>query len=147
MNIAIGKSGRSCFFNEKHWDMSAGDDSPKILYFYLAKKYPQHNFYLIGASDYKDCVKRGIEVPENIIDIFGEARKEVKENPGKFDEVWQYQRDILNRKGIKFDLGIIMQGPEALRTAYERYKNAKDNPKTFINFVEELSRDYIDKII
>ena len=33
MNIAIGKSGRSMYFNRKRWSIFAGDDSPKIIYF------------------------------------------------------------------------------------------------------------------
>jgi len=128
MNIAIGKSGRSCFFNEKHWDMSAGDDSPKILYYYLANKYPQHKFYLIGASDYQDCKKRGIDIPENIIDVFGMARKDVKANPNKYPEVWQYQIEQLNNMGVKFDLGIIMQGPDmSCSIKGVGVKNLRDN--------------------
>ena len=40
MNIAIGKSGRSCYFNEERWSIYAGDDSPKIIYFEIARQNP-----------------------------------------------------------------------------------------------------------
>ncbi|MCQ2818391.1 MAG: hypothetical protein MJ252_14080 [archaeon] len=40
--------------------------------------------------------------------------------------------------GTKIPRGIIIQGPEALRTAYERYKNAKE--MDLIN--EQMPNDY-----
>ena len=57
MNIAIGKSGRSCYFNEERWSIYAGDDSPKIIYFEIARQNPQHTFYLIGASDFTKYIE------------------------------------------------------------------------------------------
>ena len=69
MNIAIGKSGRSCYFNEERWSIYAGDDSPKIIYFEIARQNPQHTFYLIGASDFTKYVEKGGEAPSNIVDL------------------------------------------------------------------------------
>ena len=63
MNILIGKFGRSIFFDKKSWSIYAGDDEAPILYTELAKRYPQHTFYLIGKSDiYK--IKRRLKKAE-----------------------------------------------------------------------------------
>ena len=51
MNIAIGKIGRSSYFDKNNWSIYAGDDSPYIIYTTLAKAFPQHNFYMIGGND------------------------------------------------------------------------------------------------
>ena len=55
MNIAIGKFGRSCFFDKSRWSIYAGDDSPYIFYTTLAKRFPEHKFYFIGGNDINKC--------------------------------------------------------------------------------------------
>ena len=76
MNIAIGKSGRSCYFNEARWSIYAGDDSPKSIYFEIAKQNPKQTFYLIGASDFTKYVEKGGKAPSNIVDVWNAARAE-----------------------------------------------------------------------
>ena len=112
MNIAIGKSGRSCYFNEKKWSIYAGDDSPKIIYFEIAKQNPQHTFYLIGASDFTKYVEEGGEAPPNIIDVWNPAKAEAKELGLKFDYLWQVLEHYVKKHNLHFDLGLIMQGPD-----------------------------------
>lgn len=112
MNIAIGKSGRSCYFNEKKWSIYAGDDSPKIIYFEIAKQNPQHTFYLIGASDFTKYVEEGGEAPSNIIDVWNPAKAEAKKLGLKFDYLWQVLEHYVKKHDLHFDLGLIMQGPD-----------------------------------
>jgi len=112
MNIAIGKSGRSCYFNEKKWSIYAGDDSPKIIYFEIAKQNPQHTFYLIGASDFTKYKEEGGEAPPNIIDVWGPAKAEAKDKGLKFDYLWQVLEHYVIEHNLKFDFGLIMQGPD-----------------------------------
>ena len=40
MNIAIGKIGRFSYFDPKSWSIYAGDDSPKIIFSELARRFP-----------------------------------------------------------------------------------------------------------
>lgn len=131
MNIAIGKFGRSMYFDEKSWSIYAGDDSPKIIYFELAKKHPNDTFYIIGASDFTKWKERNSgffaeeSVPENIVDVWQAAKAEFG---AKYDfgapryaekmmykiagkEPWRILDDYANAHGLSFDLGIFMQGP------------------------------------
>ena len=41
MNIAIGKFGRSIYFDKSRWGIIGGDETPPIFYTKLAKTYPQ----------------------------------------------------------------------------------------------------------
>ena len=115
MNIAIGKSGRSCYFNKKRWSIHAGDDTPLILYKTLCELYPQHTFYMIGASDYQKCRKEGIKMPDNFVDLLGEFKIAYKDNYKKIVEeqnVWRYFVKYIHEHNIKLDFGIILQGPD-----------------------------------
>lgn len=132
MNIAIGKFGRSMYFDEKSWSIYAGDDSPKIIYLELARKHPNDTFYILGASDFTKWKEKNSgffadeEVPENIVDVWNSAKAELgakynfgvkgyTENmmykiPGK--EPWRMLDEYVETHGLTFDLGIIMQGPD-----------------------------------
>ena len=145
MNIAIGKSGRSCYFNEARWSIYAGDDSPKIIYFEIAKQNPQHTFYLIGASDFTKYVEKGGEAPSNIVDVWNAARAEEKELKLKFDYPWQMLEHYVNGHNLKFDLGLIMQGPDMNVTIQGKgIKCLRDNTKDIhplcmgVNYVAPL---------
>jgi hypothetical protein len=129
MNIAIGKSGRSMYFNRKRWSIFAGDDSPKIIYFELAKQFPEHTFYIIGASDFTKCKKEGMDVPENIRDIWAEMKAEIPK--WNEDKRYTYQRllDYVNKIGLKFDFGIIMQGPDGPSIEGKGIKTVRDPEK------------------
>ncbi len=132
MNIAIGKFGRSMYFDEKSWSIYAGDDSPKIFYFTLARRYPQHKFYIIGASDFADFKKKNsaigfgnvfkkVDIPSNIIDLHAQARefagkekcKERTDTHKKGCEAWRTLDEYVDHLGLKFDMGLFMQGPDA----------------------------------
>lgn len=133
MNIAIGKFGRSMYFNESSWSIYAGDDSPKIVYLELARKHPNDTFYIIGASDFTKWKEKNSEffaeesVPENIVDVWGAAKAELgpKYNFGKKGysekmlykiegkEPWRMLDEYVETHGLMFDLGIFMQGPDS----------------------------------
>lgn len=133
MNIAIGKFGRSMYFDESSWSIYAGDDSPKIVYLELARKHPNDTFYILGASDFTKWKERNTgffaeeAVPENIVDVWNSAKAEIgaKYNFGKKGyteemmykiegkEPWRMLDEYVETHGLKFDLGIFMQGPDA----------------------------------
>ena len=115
MNIVIGKIGRSCYFNRKRWSIHAGDDTPLILYKTLCEFYPQHNFYMIGMSDYQTCLKEGVKMPDNFHDLMGEFKNANRVNLKKWCDnqtMWlrfvKYVKDL----GIEFNFGILLQGPD-----------------------------------
>lgn len=133
MKIAIGKFGRSMFFDESSWSIYAGDDSPKIVYLELARKHPNDTFYILGASDFTKWKEKNSgffadeDIPENIVDVWNTAKTEIGEKynfgkkgyteekmykiPGK--EPWRMLDEWVESHNLKFDLGIFMQGPDA----------------------------------
>lgn len=114
MKIAIGKLGRSCYFDKKHWSIYAGDDTPLIFYRTLCEKYPEHEFYMVGPSDFQRWDKSN-EFPKNFIDIYGECKKDMKdelEEAKKTQTAWKVLVKYINDKDIKFDFGVILIGPD-----------------------------------
>lgn len=119
MNIVIGKIGRSIYFDKDKRSMTSGDEEAPMMYTMLAKKYPEHNFYLIGRSDLQRVRKKentatlsaffGEEedetVPSNIIDLFEDWDSHNTELPHN----WLLKK--IQRLGIKLDLGLIYYGP------------------------------------
>lgn len=93
MNILIGKIGKSILFDKSKWGIIGGDEMPSVFYINLAKRYPQHKFYLIGRSDLtqyrknnistklsslfdEDDDDKDIKIPNNIIDFWKNYSKE-----------------------------------------------------------------------
>ena len=112
MNIAIGKFGRSLFFDKEYLKTLNGDLAPMITYRILAKKYPQHKFYLICASDlYKSAkterLRKQNDIPDNIINVFLEAKRMNSEAP-----IWERLVTYIKEQNITFDYGIFFQGPD-----------------------------------
>lgn len=132
MNIAIGKLGRAMFFDKANWSIYAGDDSPLIFYFTLAKKYPQHTFYILGRSDFTKFKQKNsqvgfgkfnknkVDIPSNIIDLLEDARKFAgpeecrlsNDTHLKGHEPWRILENYIKHIDLKLDLGLIMQGPD-----------------------------------
>lgn len=132
MNIAIGKFGRCMYFDESSWSIYAGDDTPKIVYLELARKHPEDTFYIIGASDFSRWKEKNggffadEDVPENIVDLWNDAKNAVgaKYNFGMkgysklmlYKEVgkepWRVLDEYVETLGLRFDMGIFMQGPD-----------------------------------
>ena len=145
MNIAIGKSGRSCYFNEERWSIYAGDDSPKIIYFEIARQNPQHTFYLIGASDFTKYVEKGGEAPSNIVDLWNIAKNDAKKRNLKYDYPYEILLNYVLENNYHFDLGLIMQGPDMNVTIQGKgIKCLRDNTKDInplcmgVNYVAPL---------
>lgn len=133
MNILIGKFGRSISFDKNKWSMFKGDAMPKYIYFTMAKHHPEDTFYIVGKTDFTEFKEKNSgffaeeEVPENIIDVYNDAIAELgsKYNfgnkeysakmmyqiPGK--EPWRCIDEYIEKHNLKFDMGIIMQGPDA----------------------------------
>lgn len=126
MNIAIGKFGRSMYFDKNKWSIYKGDDSPLIIYFELAKRYPEHQFYIIGASDFLKFKENNnkktvldptkILIPENIHDTFNEALADFdgKADPDKGPYQWEIVDKYIEKIGLHFDFGVLMQGIDML---------------------------------
>ena len=145
MNIAIGKSGRSCYFNEERWSIYAGDDSPKIIYFEIARQNPQHTFYLIGASDFTKYIEKGGEAPSNIVDLWNIAKNDAKKRNLKYDYPYEILLNYVLENNYHFDLGLIMQGPDMNVTIQGKgIKCLRDNTKDInplcmgVNYVAPL---------
>lgn len=155
MNIAIGKIGRSSYFDKNNWSIYAGDDSPYIIYTTLAKAFPQHNFYMLGGNDL-DRIKKStmssgfnfkpknvIDIPNNIIDIYHKAKDLSKKNKTDIcDEVI----NVLNKENIHIDFGIIMQGPDfSVSVPNKGTVHIKDHNK--ICSVLDMAKNYCAPII
>lgn len=135
MNIAIGKLGRAMYFDREKWSIYAGDDSPKIIYFQIAKSHPNDKFYIIGMSDFAEYKKKNAQkifgkeqIPDNIIDIVPEVRelagpKRWRESSEIFlssnalfheegHDRWRLFDEWFDKTGLKFDFGLFMQGPD-----------------------------------
>lgn len=120
MNIGIGKFGRSMKFDKSTWNIYAGDDSPKIIYFELAKRHPEHTFYILNPSDftkYKQKYEGKEYIPDNIVDLYYDAKHNY---PYRYDH-GKTKSDIIEHsyealvnaakdKNVKIDLGLFMQG-------------------------------------
>jgi hypothetical protein len=52
MNIGIGKFGKSILFDSKKWGAIGGDLDAPVMISLVAKRHPEHNFYLLGHSDF-----------------------------------------------------------------------------------------------
>jgi len=133
MNIAIGKFGRSSFFNKERWSIYAGDDSPYIIYTTLAKRFPEHTFYFIGGNDLDKCRKKELEpkhvgfekyinpdkeiidnsIPKNIIDLYHISLDKAKKNNIERHDALV---EILIENNIHIDFGIFLQGPDQSTT-------------------------------
>ena len=125
MNIVIGKIGRSMYFDKNNWSIYAGDDSPKIIYFQIARAHPNDKFYIISANDFAKYKAENMkkifgreQIPDNIYDIYNDAKVNAgkrwtqcdTKTPGR--ERWRVIDEEIERQGLKFDLGIFMQGPD-----------------------------------
>lgn len=58
MNIAIGKFARSINFDRSKWGIIGGDEMPYVFYFEMARRYPEHDFWLIGRNSLADYRKK-----------------------------------------------------------------------------------------
>lgn len=99
MNIAIGKFGKSILFNPDKWGMVGGDEAPSSFYKQLAKRHPNHNFYLIGKNDLKSKV-----IYKNLINLWDGF--DAKKDKGY---IWLLKK--VQKLGLKFDCGIFFMGP------------------------------------
>jgi hypothetical protein len=131
MNIAIGKFGRSIYFDKARRSMTSGDEEAPMLYTLLAQRYPEHTFYLIGKSDASRLRARANAaksepslssffddtpdtpdadlvddiIPKNIVDLFEDIPANRSDDP----HFWLLEK--IQRLDLKFDCGIIYHGP------------------------------------
>lgn len=167
MNIAIGKISKSVIFDKEYRKTGKGDLAPMACFLALARKYPQHKFYVIASSDLhssaKDEETRKLnEIPDNIIDLgynikqrfmsSKKASKQVggfgsfmtkKDNESKFDYLCEYTVDEIKKLGIKFDYGIFFLGPDCTTSTpfcYNEGVYLKTGQKQFLKNLEMTAK-------
>lgn len=166
MNIAIGKVSKSVRFDKDYRKAGKGDLAPMACFISLAKKYPQHKFYIIAGSDlYKTSATEELrkynEIPENIIDLgynikqkylaskkskksiggFSSFMTKTNEN-SKFDFLCEYTVNEIKNLGIKFDYGIFFLGPDCGTSTpfcYSKDFYKKTGEKQFLKILEMAS--------
>lgn len=165
MNIAIGKISKALRFDKEYRKTGKGDLAPMACYIALANKYPQHNFYIIGTSDFRKTAKtenlRSLnEIPKNIIDLYANANQRLLKDKHekttqlkienfsescnkKYDHWCEYVVDEIRNKNIIFDFGIFFMGPDFIYSTpfcYKRTTYKKTGKKEFIKTLCVASR-------
>ena len=118
-NIAIAKLGKVIKFNEKTWTPIGGDNEAPYFMYAMAKAYPQHDFWIVGCTDYSQVFPNGL-LP-NIHDLWGpkywDGVHPYKWIKPPYDEAkelhWKYYRysyDRLQELGITIDFAFILYG-------------------------------------
>lgn len=118
-NIAVAKLGKVIKFAEKTWTPIGGDNEAPFFIYALAKTYPQHDFWIIGCTDYSTVYPEGL-LP-NIHDLWGpkywdgvkpyawikQPYEETKELHWKY---YRYVYDNLQKHNITIDFAFILYG-------------------------------------
>lgn len=144
MNVAIGKFGRSLFFNKEYRKTGKGDLAPMASYITLAKNYPEHTFYMIGGSDlYKSeknpNFRKDNEVPDNIVDLYREAKLSMKDTGMLLSDSLL---KVIKDRNITFDYGIFFQGP-AFATSTHNCLKPNGEPKKILEAIENYSEPLV----
>ena len=100
----IGKFGKSILFNKSRWGLIGGDAAPYLLFLFLAKRYPECDFYLLGKSDFSKLKDRS-EMPENIFDLWKDF------NPKDKIPYSDWPLKVIQENNLKFDFGLFFCGP------------------------------------
>ena len=119
MRIALGKIGKSIKFGPEEKGtgkkaMTAGSIDVRIIFQTLIKFNPEHQFYLIGRSNFsrlKPEVRKKVDPHGNVIDVWAKF-KDWFDNQDDKDEVtesWRYMEHVIKTEE-KFDIGIFIAG-------------------------------------
>ena len=119
MRIALGKIGKSIKFGPEEKGtgkkaMTAGSIDARIIFQTLIKFNPEHQFYLIGRSNFsrlKPEVRKKVDPHGNVIDVWAKF-KDWFDNQDDKDEVtesWRYIEHVIKTEE-KFDIGIFIAG-------------------------------------
>ena len=104
MNIGIGKFGKSILFDSKKWGAIGGDLDAPVMIELIAKRNPQHKFYLLGHSDYSrlsESKKSEVNPNNNIIDCWEGHKGEPYTN---------VLLEYFKKNNIKLDLAFLHNG-------------------------------------
>lgn len=148
MNIAIGKLGRSLFFDKEYRKTGKGDLAPMATFLTLAKSHPNDNFYFISPTDlYKSAKTKELkelnEVPDNFIDLTPDVKSYFKDKKAKHKE--EAIIKVIKDKNIKFDFGIIFQGPDFATSTHNCLKQ-NGEPKKLLDAIENYCSPVIGTI-
>jgi len=118
VKIAIGKIGKSIFFGKDSSikigkkAMTAGSIDAKVIFETLIKYNPQHQFYIVGRSNYSrlsDIEQAQINMHGNVVDLWKESKEWLKDDDDELTESYRYIDYILS-KNRDFDCGIFIAG-------------------------------------
>ena len=103
-----------------------GDDSPKIIFSELARRFPQHTFYYVSVNDITKCrdackplggfgmCKKTCDIPDNIVDIYHSVSLRIagieKYKDGEYPH--EILLDECKKRNLHFDFAIFEQGPD-----------------------------------
>jgi hypothetical protein len=119
MRIAIGKIGKSIKFGPEEKGtgkkaMTAGSIDARIIFQTLIKFNPEHQFYLIGRSNFsrlKPEVRRKIDPHGNVIDIWAKFKLwfDNQDDKDEITESWRYIEHVIKTED-PFDIGVFLAG-------------------------------------
>lgn len=117
MKIALGKFGKSVVFGDIHKlrkSMTSGAIDAPTIYRALIEHNPQHEFYLIGRSDFSrmpEDQKRELNKHKNVIDPWENFTEWRKTYTGPEGEIGIRYLDLWRiEKNIELDAGIFLPG-------------------------------------
>lgn len=119
-DIAFAKLGKSIIFSEKKWGPIGGDNEAPFLLYMLAKKYPQHTFWIVGKSDYSRVYSKGLL--SNIKDVWSpeyypdginptsKLNVSYEDNPKVYKEYYSYIIDTFKRLNVNISYAFFLYG-------------------------------------
>ena len=119
-NIAVAKLGKVIKFNEKTWTPIGGDNEAPYFLYAIAKAYPQHDFYIVGCTDYSKVFPEGLlpnihdmwgpKYWENGINPYQWIKKPYEESQNLYWKYYRYVQDNLEKHNITIDFAFILYG-------------------------------------
>lgn len=116
MNFVYGRVGKKLFFDPENWGLVGGNANSGILLASLANAYPEHNFYIIGSSDWKkvpEDIKSVYNKNGNIYDTTDHTRTRLPKVEQIYNPQMTYHLDCwkyLESNDIHIDGGFILNG-------------------------------------
>ena len=161
MNIGIMKQSKSILFKQDKWGPIGGDNEAPAFIYMLAKKYPQHTFWIIGKSDYSKTFDKPL-LP-NIKDLWSKEYWENGVNPNSWVKLpyeeseqehlkyYSYINDALKRANINLDFCFVLGGMH-FSCGRLYYVKKEKNPNEWVRTLENAYKyqsyqnEFLDEI-
>jgi len=130
MKIAIGKFGKSIKFKSDTWGAVGGDNEAPILFENLIHQNPQHEFVLLGLSDYERLPlkdQQRLNKHNNIINPWANLNswKKTQTNLSDDNVRQKYMEDVII-PNYPVDAALIIGGMMSSRNVMGHSRNSKD---------------------